>query len=90
MLQETDERWGSFRAGHIVSHGQILELPNGDLLAPVYGVFPGDRYAFSFDLAEEHGHIRVRGGAYVDRGPADGDGARPEAGPRRRGSRTRY
>ncbi|ONI68095.1 hypothetical protein BWI15_34180 [Kribbella sp. ALI-6-A] len=39
---ETSEVWHSFRAGHIVAHGQILELPNGDLLAPVYGVFPGD------------------------------------------------
>jgi hypothetical protein len=39
---ETDEVWRSFRAGHIVAHGQILELPDGDLLAPVYGVFPGD------------------------------------------------
>jgi hypothetical protein len=44
MLQETDELWRSFLAGHIVSHGQILELPNGDLLAPVYGVFPGDSW----------------------------------------------
>jgi Neuraminidase (sialidase) len=39
---ETSEVWRRFRAGHIVAHGQILELPNGDLLAPVYGVFPGD------------------------------------------------
>jgi len=39
---ETDEVWRSFRAGHIVAHGQILELPDGDLLAPVYGIFPGD------------------------------------------------
>lgn len=39
---DTDEVWHGFRAGHIVAHGQILELPNGDLLAPVYGVFPGD------------------------------------------------
>ncbi|MFC0627250.1 sialidase family protein [Kribbella deserti] len=44
MRQETDERWHRFRAGHIASHGQILELPNGDLLAPVYGVFPGDTH----------------------------------------------
>jgi hypothetical protein len=43
MVQETDELWRGFRAGHIVAHGQILELPNGDLLAPVYGVFPGDQ-----------------------------------------------
>jgi hypothetical protein len=42
MQQQTDESWHRFRAGHIVSHGQILELPDGDLLAPVYGVFPGD------------------------------------------------
>jgi hypothetical protein len=42
MVQETDEVWHRFRAGHIVAHGQILELPDGDLLAPVYGVFPGD------------------------------------------------
>lgn len=42
MVQETEELWRSFRAGHIVAHGQILELPDGDLLAPVYGVFPGD------------------------------------------------
>ncbi|WP_145804090.1 sialidase family protein [Kribbella amoyensis] len=39
---ETAEVWHSFRAGHVVAHGQILELPDGDLLAPVYGVFPGD------------------------------------------------
>jgi hypothetical protein len=39
---DTSEVWHRFRAGHIVAHGQILELPNGDLLAPVYGVFPGD------------------------------------------------
>ncbi|WP_460649326.1 sialidase family protein [Kribbella endophytica] len=38
----TAEVWHGFRAGHIVAHGQILELPGGDLLAPVYGVFPGD------------------------------------------------
>jgi hypothetical protein len=42
MVQETEEVWHSFRSGHIVAHGQILELPGGDLLAPVYGVFPGD------------------------------------------------
>jgi len=42
MQQETPERWHGFRAGHIATHGQILELPNGELLAPVYGVFPGD------------------------------------------------
>ena len=42
MVQETEEVWRSFRAGHIVAHGQILELASGDLLAPVYGVFPGD------------------------------------------------
>jgi hypothetical protein len=40
---ETAEVWHGFRAGHIVAHGQILELPDGDLLAPVYGVFPGDQ-----------------------------------------------
>jgi hypothetical protein len=40
---ETAEVWHGFRAGHIVAHGQILELPGGDLLAPVYGVFPGDQ-----------------------------------------------
>jgi hypothetical protein len=44
MRQETDERWHRFRAGHIASHGQILQLANGDLLAPVYGVFPGDTH----------------------------------------------
>jgi hypothetical protein len=44
MLQETEDRWHHFRAGHIVTHGQLLELPNGDLLAPVYGVFPGDEW----------------------------------------------
>ncbi len=42
MVQETEEVWHRFRSGHIVAHGQILELPDGDLLAPVYGVFPGD------------------------------------------------
>jgi BNR repeat protein len=42
MRQETEELWHRFRAGHIVAHGQILELPDGDLLAPVYGVFPGE------------------------------------------------
>lgn len=42
MMQQTDEVWHSYRSGHIVAHGQILELPDGDLLAPVYGVFPGD------------------------------------------------
>lgn len=42
MQAETEERWHQFRAGHIVSHGQILELSDGDLLAPVYGVFAGD------------------------------------------------
>jgi Neuraminidase (sialidase) len=44
MRQRTNARWHSFRAGHIASHGQILELPSGDLLAPIYGVFPGDLY----------------------------------------------
>lgn len=44
MRQRTNARWHSFRAGHIASHGQILELPDGDLLAPIYGVFPGDAY----------------------------------------------
>jgi len=44
MRQKTDERWHRFRAGHIASHGQILELPNNELLAPVYGVFPGDTH----------------------------------------------
>lgn len=44
MRQPTEERWHRFLAGHIASHGQILELPDGDLLAPVYGVFPGDSY----------------------------------------------
>ncbi|MFC5262626.1 sialidase family protein [Kribbella qitaiheensis] len=42
MVAETDEVWHGFRAGHVVAHGQILELPDGDLLAPIYGVFPGD------------------------------------------------
>lgn len=42
MQQETDQRWRRYRAGHIATHGQILELPDGDLLVPVYGVFPGD------------------------------------------------
>ncbi|MDX6238657.1 MAG: hypothetical protein QOG10_3472 [Kribbellaceae bacterium] len=42
VVPETEEIWHGFRAGHIVAHGQILELPDGDLLAPVYGVFPGD------------------------------------------------
>jgi hypothetical protein len=44
MVQETEEVWRGFRAGHIVAHGQILELPGGDLLAPVYGVFAGDAF----------------------------------------------
>jgi BNR repeat-like domain len=44
MRQRTTARWHGFRAGHIASHGQILELPDGDLLAPIYGVFPGDDY----------------------------------------------
>ncbi len=37
-----------------------------------YGVFPGDRYAFSFDLFEDRGQIKVRGGSYVD-APQGGD-----------------
>lgn len=44
MRQKTQKRWHRFRAGHIASHGQILELPDGDLLAPVYGVYPGDAF----------------------------------------------
>jgi hypothetical protein len=43
MKEPTESRWHHYRAGHIASHGQILELPGGDLLAPVYGVFAGDR-----------------------------------------------
>lgn len=32
--------WRGYRTGHIASHAPILELPGGDLLAPIYGV-PG-------------------------------------------------
>ena len=35
------ETWRGFRTGHIATHGPILELPDGDLLAPIYGVPPG-------------------------------------------------
>lgn len=44
MQQPTDERWHGYRSGHIATHGQLLELPDGDLLAPIYGVFPGDTH----------------------------------------------
>ena len=42
MQKRTSNRWNRYRAGHIASHGQILELPGGELLAPVYGVFAED------------------------------------------------
>lgn len=42
MQKRTANRWHRYRAGHIASHGQILELPGGDLLAPVYGIFAED------------------------------------------------
>lgn len=42
MRTQTDSRWHRYRAGHICSHGQILELPDGSLLAPIYGVFADD------------------------------------------------
>jgi BNR repeat-like domain len=42
MQKRTANRWHHYRAGHIASHGQILELPDGDLLAPVYGIFAED------------------------------------------------
>jgi len=44
MKQQTENRWHRYRAGHIASHGQILELPDGSLLAPVYGIFADDEY----------------------------------------------
>jgi hypothetical protein len=31
---------GAYYAGHAATHGPILELPNGDLLAPLYGRLP--------------------------------------------------
>jgi len=44
MRRPTENRWHRYRAGHIASHGQILELPGGDLLAPVYGIFAEDEF----------------------------------------------
>lgn len=44
MVTETTQRWGGYLAGHVASHGRIRELPDGDLLSPVYGVHAGDRY----------------------------------------------
>lgn len=44
MQKPTENRWQNYRAGHIASHGQILELPGGDLLAPVYGIHADDEY----------------------------------------------
>lgn len=44
MQEPTEDRWHRYRAGHICSHGQIVELPNGDLLAGIYGVFAGDQH----------------------------------------------
>lgn len=31
---------GAYYAGHAATHGPIIELPNGDLLAPLYGRLP--------------------------------------------------
>jgi Neuraminidase (sialidase) len=42
MQKRTANRWHRYRSGHIASHGRILELPDGDLLAPVYGIFAED------------------------------------------------
>jgi hypothetical protein len=42
MQKRTARRWHRYRSGHIASHGRILELPGGDLLAPVYGIFAED------------------------------------------------
>lgn len=48
MRGQSVETWRGFRTGHVATHGPILELPDGDLLAPIYGVPPaGSTYVGS-------------------------------------------
>ncbi|MFC0627249.1 sialidase family protein [Kribbella deserti] len=57
MRRETDQSWRGFRTGHIATHGPILELSGGDLLAPIYGVAPGGTaYVSSVVRSTDSGH----------------------------------
>lgn len=40
MNERSERVWNGYLQGHAASHGQIVELANGELLAPLYGLLP--------------------------------------------------
>lgn len=40
MNERSERVWNGYLQGHAASHGQIVELSNGELLAPLYGLLP--------------------------------------------------